>query len=149
MTIDITTRPHLHTDTEIKQLLDALYPNAKWNSDFINTIILDVQSRCTALREISLSTLHQSTQGQQQQLSTLQEEYIKTLPGTVGHVYAKANNDGISDKAFCDLFVMSQAKKIISIVGENIYGGSFSKAAAYIGNVPFVRYPLAQSTDEA
>lgn len=64
-------------------------------------------------------------------------EYIRVLPGTVGHVYAKAKTDGIADKVFTDLFVMTHAKKIFSIVGENIYGGAFSQTASILGNVPF------------
>ena len=65
--------------------------------------------------------------------------YICTIPGNVAHIGKKAHDNSITDKVFIDLFVMSKAKIIYSIVGENIYGGRFSQAASKIGNVPFKR----------
>lgn len=73
-------------------------------------------------------------------------DYVRVLPGAVGHVYAKAKDSGIADKAFCDLFVMSHAKMIFSIVGENIYGGTFSRTAAVLGTVPFKQVPIIQKS---
>lgn len=81
-------------------------------------------------------------------------EYVKILSGTVGHVLKHNGNADIVMKAFVDMLVMSRAKTVYSIVGKNIYeatesqyGGQrngFSKTAAYIGNVPFVRYQICE-----
>ncbi len=81
-------------------------------------------------------------------------EYVKVLRGTVGHVSTHNGNADIVKKAFVDMLVMSRARTVYSIVGKNIYeateskyGGQrngFSKTAAYIGNVPFVRYQISE-----
>ena len=69
-------------------------------------------------------------------------EYIKILPGIVGHVIRHNENDTITDKAFTDFFVMSKAKEVYSITGDYIYGGGFSMTAALIQNKPFHQIPL-------
>lgn len=76
-------------------------------------------------------------------LNSKHPEYIKHLPGIVGHI-SKHSNKLITDKTFVDLFVMSKAKAIYSIRGKNIYGGGFSRDAALIGNKPFIEIPLKE-----
>lgn len=62
-------------------------------------------------------------------------EYVKILPGTVGHIIRHNAAADIADKAFTDLFVMSKAKSIYRITGKHIYNGGFAKAAAGIGGI--------------
>ncbi len=76
-------------------------------------------------------------------LNTAHPAYIKRLPGIVGHI-AKHYDKQTTDKTFVDLFVMSKAKAIYSIRGQNIYGGGFSREAAIIGNKPFIEVPLKE-----
>ena len=76
-------------------------------------------------------------------LNSKHPEYIKHLPGVVGHI-SKHSDKQITDKTFIDLFVMSKAKAIYSIRGKNIYGGGFSREAAIIGNKPFIEVPLKE-----
>ena len=76
-------------------------------------------------------------------LSSKHPEYIKHLPGLVGHI-SKHSDKQITDKTFIDLFVMSKAKAIYSIRGKNIYGGGFSREASIIGNKPFIEVPLKE-----
>ena len=82
-------------------------------------------------------------------------DYVKVLSGSVGHI-VRHNGDGdVALKAFVDLLVMSQARAVYSIIGENIYeatvskyGGQrndFAKTAAYIGDVPFIRYKIVDA----
>lgn len=78
-------------------------------------------------------------------LNATHPDYIKHLPGTVGHISKHANKQ-ITDKTFVDLYVMSKAKAIYSIRGENIYGGGFSREAAIIGNKPFIEVPLIEGS---
>lgn len=57
-------------------------------------------------------------------------DYIKVLPGTVGHISRHSGTDFITDKAFTDLFVMGKARHIYRILGEHIYPGGFAQTAA-------------------
>ena len=75
-------------------------------------------------------------------LNSEHAEYCTILPGQVGHVLRNSHNDNIIAKAFIDLFVISKARSVISITGDNIYGGGFSWTAAYIGGKPFIKVPL-------
>lgn len=77
-------------------------------------------------------------------LTSEHADYCTYLPGQVGHVLRNSHNDQIISKAFVDLFIISKAKTVISITGENIYGGGFSWTAAYIGGKPFVKIPLVE-----
>ena len=73
-------------------------------------------------------------------------DYIKVLPGTVGHISRHDGTDSITDKAFIDLFVMSKATQVYSITGPHIYGGAFSRTAAAIGGKTLVEVPYATAT---
>lgn len=68
-------------------------------------------------------------------------EYVKILPGTVGHIIRHNAAADIADKAFTDLFVMSKAKSIYRITGKHIYNGGFAKAAAGIGGKELIERP--------
>lgn len=68
-------------------------------------------------------------------------EYIKILPGEVGHIARHNNIDSVTNKAFIDLFVMSKAKQIYSICGPNIYDGAFSRTAAAISGKEVILVP--------
>lgn len=76
-------------------------------------------------------------------LNSKHPEYIKYIPGVVGHISKHADKQ-ITDKTFVDLFIMSKAKAIYSIRGKNIYGGGFSREASIIGNKPFIQVPLKE-----
>lgn len=65
-------------------------------------------------------------------------DYIRVLPGTVGHIARHNDARAITDKAFIDLFIMSKAAQVYSITGPNIYGGSFARTAAAIGGRPLI-----------
>ena len=67
-------------------------------------------------------------------------EYIKTLPGSVGHIGCH-NDDLITDKAFTDFFVISKARQVYSIIGPNIYGGRFARTAAAISGKMLIEVP--------
>lgn len=62
--------------------------------------------------------------------------YVKTLPGTVGHVAKSGCAEEQIDKTFTDLFVMAQARAIFRIAGPHLYNSGFSPAAADIGGKP-------------
>ena len=73
-------------------------------------------------------------------------DYVHVLPGTVGHVVKHNGQDDVTLKAFSDLLIMSRSRAVYSIIGKNIYApgfcsNGFSRAGAYIGNKPFIRYP--------
>lgn len=72
-------------------------------------------------------------------------DYIKILPGTVGHIARHNDAGAITDKAFIDLFVMSKAAQVYSITGPNIYGGAFSRTAAAIGGKEIITVPCSQT----
>lgn len=65
-------------------------------------------------------------------LEALHPAYVKILPGTVGHISRLSGADEITDKAFTDMFVMSKARHIYRILGDNIYAGGFAQTAARI-----------------
>lgn len=69
-------------------------------------------------------------------------DYIKVLPGSVGHVVRHGEDDTITDKAFTDLFVMAQAQQIYSLTGPHIYGGAFARTAADIGGKEYRILPI-------
>lgn len=60
-------------------------------------------------------------------------DYVKILPGEVGHIIKNNGNDAKTDKAFTDLFVMSKASCLYRITGKHIYTGGFARTAADIG----------------
>ena len=68
-------------------------------------------------------------------------DYIKVLPGTVGHIARHNDASAITDKAFIDLFIMSKAAQVYSITGPHIYGGAFSRTAAAIGGKEVITIP--------
>lgn len=69
-------------------------------------------------------------------------DYIKVLPGTVGHIARHNDASAITDKAFIDLFIMSKAAQVYSITGPNIYGGAFSRTAAAIRGKEIIEIPV-------
>ena len=73
-------------------------------------------------------------------------DYIKVLPGAVGHIARHNDASAITDKAFIDLIIMSKAAQVYSITGPHIYGGAFSRTAAAIGGKPLIEIPYAAST---
>ena len=74
-------------------------------------------------------------------------DYIKVLPGTVGHIARHNDAGAITDKAFTDLLVMSKAAQVYSITGPNIYGGAFSRTAAAIGGKELIEVPYIRSNN--
>ena len=60
-------------------------------------------------------------------------DYVKVLPGTVGHISRNSGINNIADKAFTDFFIMSKAKCIYRILGEHIYASGFAQTSAKIG----------------
>ena len=74
-------------------------------------------------------------------------DYIKVLPGTVGHIARHNDAGSITDKAFTDLLVMSKAAQVYSITGPNIYGGAFSRTAAAIGGKELIEVPYIRSNN--
>lgn len=75
-------------------------------------------------------------------------DYLKVLPGTVGHVIRHYDNDAITDKAFTDLMIMSKAQQVYSITGPHIYGGGFARTAAAIGGKEYYTVPLVTSEQD-
>lgn len=71
VTIKIITSPHLHTDSELLQQLETLYPNESWSADYHLNILHALQNRFAALRNVSLPALHQTTSKQQAELQNL------------------------------------------------------------------------------
>ena len=78
-------------------------------------------------------------------LQAAHPDYIKVLPGTVGHVIRHNDNDAIADKAFTDLMVMAKALQVYSITGTHIYGGGFARTAAAIGGKNLIEIPVLPS----
>ena len=68
-------------------------------------------------------------------------DYVKVLPGTVGHIIRHNGTDEITDKTFTDLMVMSKAKRIYRITGKHIYNGGFAQTAADIGGKELIERP--------
>lgn len=71
-------------------------------------------------------------------------DYVKVLPGTVGHIIRHNGTDEITDKTFTDLMVMSKAKRIYRITGKHIYNGGFAQTAADIGGKELIERPYPQ-----
>jgi len=69
-------------------------------------------------------------------------EYVIVLPGFVSHLSNSKLFSNCIDKTFVDLVVMSKAERIYSLVGQNIYGGGFSRDASFLGDKPFVSFPV-------
>ena len=69
-------------------------------------------------------------------------DFTRQLPGHVGHILCCEQQDDVTDKAFVDMMIMSQAERVYSITGPQIYGGGFSRIAAFIGDKPFIQVPL-------
>lgn len=75
-------------------------------------------------------------------------DFVRTVPGEVGHIRSKKATHATMDKAFIDMLIMSKAAKIYSIRSKDIYGGNYSRFAARIGNIPFKKYDLlSERTD--
>lgn len=75
-------------------------------------------------------------------LAAEHESYVYVLPGKVGHVVKRGDDAEEVMKTFVDFYVMSQAHAVYSLTGDNLYNSHFSRDAAVIGNVPFIREPL-------
>lgn len=71
-------------------------------------------------------------------------DYVKILPGEVGHIIKNNGNDAKTDKAFTDLFVMSKARCIYRITGNHIYSGGFALTAAALGGKDLIDLPYKQ-----
>ena len=67
---------------------------------------------------------------------------MHVLPGKVGHVVSHGEDSDVALKTFVDFFVMSKAVAIYCLQGDNLYNSNFSKYAAAVANVPFIREPL-------
>lgn len=72
-------------------------------------------------------------------LNTEHAPYIRTIPGEVGHIYSKEGNKEITDRAFIDLFLISEAKYVYNIIGPGTYTSGYSYVGASIGQKPFTR----------
>ena len=81
ITIEINSRPHLHTNEEMMQLLEAYYPHASWKPDYRNQILSLLQSRFAAQRNVSLPELYIQTKEHKKELQSLQTEYDILLRG--------------------------------------------------------------------
>lgn len=66
-------------------------------------------------------------------------EGVCIIQGEVGHIYAHAGNKDVTLKAFSDLFIISQASHIYSIVGPGTHASGYSYLAARVGARPFRR----------
>lgn len=69
-------------------------------------------------------------------------EYVHVLPGKVGHVVVHGADAEVAMKTFVDFYVMSKSVAIYCLQGDNLYDSNFSKYAAAVANVPFIREPL-------
>lgn len=69
-------------------------------------------------------------------------DYVKVIPGSAGHISKHSGESDITMKVFVDLYILSKACKIFSLTGDGLYNSGFSRYAANIGNVPFVRRAL-------
>lgn len=70
------------------------------------------------------------------------DDYIHIVPGKAGHVCTCSGEDEVTLKTFIDLYVMSKAKAVYSLIGKDLYTSGFSKHAAAIGNIPFIRHDI-------
>ena len=81
ITVEMLTLPHLHTNEEMMQLLEALYPRATWTPDYRKHILCKLQSRYAAQRNISLPELYRQKEEQRQGLQNLRTGYDALLHG--------------------------------------------------------------------
>ena len=77
-------------------------------------------------------------------LAAAHPSYVHVLAGTVGYIAKHGTNQAIVDKTFLDLIVMSKAAAIYSIIGNNIYGGGFSRQAALIADKPYHKIKIME-----
>ena len=71
------------------------------------------------------------------------DTYVKTLPGSIGHVSSVHHNKKeIVDKTFLDLMMMARATCIINVIGNPLRQSGFSRFAAEIGNITFITRQL-------
>lgn len=64
---------------------------------------------------------------------------VIVLPGKVGHIYAHAGEDDVTAKAFLDMFIISRAVHVYSIIGPDTHASGYSYMGARIGGKPFTR----------
>lgn len=72
-------------------------------------------------------------------LNTEHAPYVRTIPGEVGHIYSKEGNKAVTDRAFIDMFLISEAKHVYSIIGPGTLASGYSYMGARIGQKPFTR----------
>lgn len=66
-----------------------------------------------------------------------QFDFVRTLPGKIGHMEIAGEEKEIHTKTFLDFMVVSAAKNIYFLVGEGMYRGNFSRRASQINDAPF------------
>ncbi len=64
-------------------------------------------------------------------------DYIRTLPGEIGHIDVVNDNHNVHTKTFLDFLVLAEADEHFYLVGKGMYRGNFSRRAAQINNRPF------------
>lgn len=77
-------------------------------------------------------------------LNVQHPEYVRILPGSIGHIAHQSGNTSVADKTFVDLLTISRAKEVYSLIGDGLYESGFSKTGAAIGGKKFVRVEVKE-----
>ncbi len=78
ITIDLTTQPHLHSDGELQQLLDALYPESGLSVPERVELLSEIQNRVAGMRGVSLISLFQGMAKKHAQVDALNAQCSST-----------------------------------------------------------------------
>lgn len=71
------------------------------------------------------------------------KSYVYVIPGKIEHMdFTDSDSDHTQLKSFLDFFMISEAKKVYSIVIGDMYRSQFPEYAAKINDVPFIRRML-------
>lgn len=68
---------------------------------------------------------------------TTRYDYVRTLPGEIGHIDVVNDNRAVHTKTFLDFLVLAEAAEHFYLVGPGMYRGNFSRRAAQITDSPF------------
>lgn len=66
-------------------------------------------------------------------------DYVHVIPGKAAHVVSGGADAEATMRIFVDLYIMSNAQKVYSLVDKNVYHSGFSRLGAAIGDVLFIR----------
>lgn len=111
------------------------HARAEEQAEMIHSIQLTLQKLHTESGGLPILLLSDSNTF----LNTEHAQYIHTIPGEVGHIYSKEGNKEITDRAFIDMFLISEAKLVYNIIGPGTYASGYSYMGARIGSKPFSR----------